>query len=148
MDVGFRAEGAYFKDRHYISKADVSIVSRDTIQFVAGADYNVSEHVYLNVLYSYDHVLDGGSLASRRATQQQLAGDIEWDLWDDTFSVELFALWITTDDSVYFNPTITWKPLDNLTLETGLNLLWAGKGDVLFPYRNNDSLFVSAKLFF
>jgi hypothetical protein len=147
-DIGFRAEAAYFKDRHFITSTDGTLVREDNIHLVFGADYTLSDNVYLNALYSFDKVLDSGRFELRPRTQQDIVGNITWDIREEVLTLSMFAFYSLSDGSLYFNPLLLWDALDNFTLETGFNLIWADEGDILSPYRDNDTVYVSATCYF
>jgi hypothetical protein len=147
-DIGFRAEAAYFKDRHFITSTDGTLVREDNIHLVFGADYTLSDDVYLNALYSFDKVLDSEGFELRPRTQQDIVGDITWDIREDVLTFSMFAFYSLSDGSLYFNPLMLWGALDNFSLETGFNLIWADEGAILSPYRDNDTVYVSATCYF
>jgi hypothetical protein len=47
-----------------------------------------------------------------------------------------------SDSSTFVNPALKWDAFENFQLEAGFNLIWAGSGDILAPYRHNDNIYV------
>jgi hypothetical protein len=141
-DIGIRGELAYFKNRRFIREDDGAITKEDVLHAVVGADYSVSDNLYVNFLYSFEHVLDSKSLALRNRTEQDVVGNIDWDIKKDLLSLCFYAFYSLSDSSTYVNPALKWDAFENFRLETGFNLLWAGSGDILAPYRHNDNVYV------
>jgi hypothetical protein len=107
-----------------------------------GADYSVSDNLYLNVLYSIEHVLDSESLTLRNRTQQDIVANIDWDIKKELLILHTHVFYSLSDSNTYINPALKWDAFENFQLEAGFNLIWAGSGDILAPYRHNDNIYV------
>ncbi|MBW1794402.1 MAG: AMIN domain-containing protein [Deltaproteobacteria bacterium] len=147
-DLAIRGELAYFKERHFLRTRDLSIVSEEVFQGVIGVDYNISDDWYVNCLYSYERIFSDEDLIGTERSNENLIGSVIWDIKKDQFTFGLYSFYSLTDKSFYLNPSFVWDMGDHLRWEIGANLIWSGCGAALFPYKDNDNIYVELNFCF
>jgi hypothetical protein len=151
-DWAWRAEAAYFPNRPLQVAADPSIFEANALETGAGVDrragdFTLSASLLVRVEDTASRASDG-SLAASSNTDVSVVGGFSRSFARERFQTRLFTLLNPKDRAAFVRGVFTWKPLDDLALESSVGW-FAGEGnDLITRFADRDFFFLRMTRYF
>lgn len=145
---GIRGDLAYVSKRHVLTNT-LQAVSKPTVQYIIGADYNGLSDFYMNLQFSQTFLLNYTSniLFANRLTNE-FNGKISQELFNKNVKLELRYFYNITDKTYYLNPLINFQHWQNVAIEVGLDLIDGPADTLVGLFRDNTQGYVTLKVAF
>jgi len=140
----------------YIDKTKISeektIKNKAYLRYIAGTDYTFTNGLYYNLQFVHGFDTEMG----KDNLNDYLIGRIEKSFLNDKIKILPVTLILTTNDwdnigenyGICYIPEIQYFPYDNLELDLGVSILGGKGNNILSNQKENDELFIKAKVSF